>query len=188
MDNLVHNLLRNAFVISTSALCRRFAAALALLLAMGAAPTMAQTLGLHTEPASPRAGQTFSLELTAATCHVFWDENDPLAREVSVAGNTITVTVEYTAPPPGGGGCEASTERDVRWTIGPFPAGSYTIELVGNDPVSGSEGEGIDQAAVTILPGIAAGPSVVPAGNWAGWLALGGILAALGLWMQRRFH
>ena len=161
-------------------------ACLSLLMLACVKPASAQTLGLHTEPGSPRSGQTFRLELSAPTCHVFWDEDDALAREVSVQGSTITVTVEYTAPPPGGGGCDAQTVRDVGWTIGPFPSGTYLIQLVGNDPISGSDGEGIDEASVTILPAVALGPSVVPAGNWAGWLVLGSVLAAVGLWMQRR--
>lgn len=161
----------------------RLAAALVLLMAAGLSPAMAQVLGLHTEPTAPRAGQAFVLELTAATCHVFWDETDPLAREVSVDGDTITVTVEYTAPPPGGGGCEASTQRDVRRNIGPFPAGTYTILLVGSDPISGSEGEGIDQVAVSILPAVASTPSVVPMAGPFTLLAL-----ALGMVMLAAFR
>lgn len=43
------------------------AAALVMLMAAGASPAVAQVLGLHTEPTTLHAAQTFVLELTAAS-------------------------------------------------------------------------------------------------------------------------
>lgn len=121
--------------------------------------------GLHTVPATPVAGQAFTLRLRAMTCHVFWSEG-PLDRTVEVFGSTVRVTVEYTAP-AFGGGCDPDSLRTVDWSIGPLPAGSYTLEFAGDDPIGGGVHE-IEYMPITVVPPVASLPSVVPVnGTWA---------------------
>lgn len=136
------------------------------------AQAQAQELELHTTPDSPVAAQPFSLHAMGGGCHAFLNL-DPQDREISVAGNVISVTVPYEHT----GVCVIPPLQH-QWTIPGVPAGAYTLELHGED--DDFPRQLLDTIDIVVVPGSTASlPTVVPATSWWAMLLLLSTIVAI---------
>lgn len=114
---------------------------------------------LRVTPESPRAGRSLTLHANGGGCHRFQDLN-PASRVVQVQGTVIEVTVPYVYANP----CVLPLVP-VTWTLPGVPAGTYTVELYGED--DDFPRALIEAIEIVVQPGaVAAAPSVIPSTSW----------------------
>jgi hypothetical protein len=135
--------------------------------------------GIVFVPAPPTAGQAFIVRWDALDCI-----DIRALRSATVTESRLLMVVEYIQPAPGLPGCTDALRRN-EWTIGPFPAGDYTFELMGIHPFFNEVTGDIAEFPLTIVPYATAPPNVVPAGTVAGCLLLS-LLLGLGAMVANR--
>lgn len=162
--------------------CRAARRFTGLVLLMGVANAVAGvSMPLATDPVEPRASQSFDV-VYEAFCEDVFPAYAPSNREVEVDAGVVRITVRRLLQfclgqpyPP-----------TYRWHIGPLPAGSYQVELVGYEyepqnlfPIASGE--------VTIAPQVVVTPpNVVPVAGRFGVLSLALLTIVLGMWSLRR--
>lgn len=159
----------------------RFLIALALLLAwLGPASAYVEPPFVTNPPAVE--GQEFTVDVRWGRCDLI-QSFDPLDREVSVSGSTVAVTVRHALAT--GAGC-IFPDGGSRLRLGPFPAGTYRIDIrlrrleVPSVVIPGPSSTIVVQSAQ------GGGPVAIPGLSLVGLATLSFLLAGMGVVMLRR--
>ena len=124
--------------------------------------------GIVIVPSTPQAGQEFTLRWDATDCFHIGE-----VRAAFLSGRDIIVGVEYLPGPPVPDCTGTPIRRE--WTIGPFPAGNYTFNLLGFVWFAPQLSSTLAEFPLRIAPIPAAAlpaPEVVPAMSWLSQLAM----------------